>query len=274
MIGPSVAVLIPCFNDGGFLAEAVASVDGSIGLPIIIDDGSTDRATLELLGTLECSGVQVLRQRNAGPGPARMAGLRATSTPFVLPLDADDRLLPGALQALLDALHDHPDASFAFGDYVTAGSTIGRWEVPQFDRWALQYGNWWPVTSLFRREAVLDAQGWGAFSYEDWGLWMGLAQRGHTGVHCGRPVYQRLLHDNRRKAADRARHRVNYRRLRVEYPQYFAQGADFRRETRPSIAKRMLYPKVLGSRLLLPTWVENAVIDRRLRRASTRHHQG
>src|SRR5688572_3618485 len=103
---PPIAVVIPCHDDGATLGEAVDSAlrqDVPVEV-IVIDDGSTDAGTAVVLQRLAGAGIRVLRQDNRGPGPARMAGLRATGAEYALPLDADDRLPPGALRLLRDEL--------------------------------------------------------------------------------------------------------------------------------------------------------------------------
>ena len=115
----SVAVVIPCHDDGPTLEEAVASVleQDVAAEVIVVDDGSTDPSTHALLDRLTAAGVRVLRQDNRGPGPARMAGMRATQAEYALPLDADDRLMPGALRLLRTALERNPRA-------------VAAWEAP------------------------------------------------------------------------------------------------------------------------------------------------
>ena len=113
----SIAVVIPCHDDGGTLEEAVDSVLAQ-DVPaeiIVVDDGSSDPATHAALERVAAAGVRVLRQHNRGPGPARMAGLRATRAEYALPLDADDRLLPGALRLLRAELERNPRAVAAWG---------------------------------------------------------------------------------------------------------------------------------------------------------------
>ena len=105
-----IAVLIPCHDDGATLGEAVESAlrqDVPVQV-IVIDDGSTEPGTLALLRRLAGEGIRVLRQDNRGPAPARMTGLHATDAEYALPLDADDRLPPGALRLLRDALGRQP----------------------------------------------------------------------------------------------------------------------------------------------------------------------
>jgi glycosyltransferase involved in cell wall biosynthesis len=108
-------VVIPCFNDGATLVEAVASAQTQERRAeiIVVDDGSTDEATLDLVDLLESDGIRVVRQLNEGPAPARMAGVRATDADYVFPLDADDLVAPLGLERLAAVLDRNPDVAAA-----------------------------------------------------------------------------------------------------------------------------------------------------------------
>jgi glycosyltransferase involved in cell wall biosynthesis len=110
-----VSVVIPCYNQARYLREAIDSALAQHDAPreiIVVDDGSTDD-TPEV--ATRYPGVLTLRQRNRGLAAARNAGLTAAVGDYVVFLDADDRLLPGALEAGAAALGAHPYAAFAVG---------------------------------------------------------------------------------------------------------------------------------------------------------------
>ncbi len=113
----SVSVVIPCYNHGRFLREAIASAiaQGELVLEIVVvDDGSTDET--HAVAT-EDGTVRYLRQQRSGLSEARNSGWRASSGDYVVFLDADDRLLPGAVEAGLEAFGRWPHVAFAFGHY-------------------------------------------------------------------------------------------------------------------------------------------------------------
>src|SRR5437870_782968 len=102
---PRVAVVVPCFNDGETLPETLASLRGEeLHELVVVDDGSDDPETLETLARLANEGTRIVRRANGGLSAARMAGVNATEARYVLPLDADDLVVPGALAELADAL--------------------------------------------------------------------------------------------------------------------------------------------------------------------------
>ena len=197
-----VGVVIPCYDDGATLAETVASVLGQTKEVVVVDDGSTDAHTLDVLARLETEGIHVVRGPNRGVAAARMSGVHATSAPYVFPLDADDLAEPGALAALAAALDEHPEAAVAFGYVRTFGtySYVSKF-LPRLDPWLLTYMNHLPSASLIRRSALLEAGGWRSGIYhEDWDLWLALAERGWTGIRVPRLAVHYRVHRGRRWA--------------------------------------------------------------------------
>jgi glycosyltransferase involved in cell wall biosynthesis len=112
---PLVSIIIPYYNQPAFVAEAVLSAKQQT-YPnvetIVVDDGSAIPADAILQ---EVSDVLILRTGNGGVAAARNFGFQRSSGDYLIFLDSDDRLLPGAIEAHLQALHDHPEAGLSFG---------------------------------------------------------------------------------------------------------------------------------------------------------------
>lgn len=241
-----VAVVIPCFDDGATVGEAVESLRGEEPHElVVVDDGSTDPGTLRTLDELEAGGVRVLHQGNGGLSAARMAGVGATAAPYVYPLDADDLLVPGALAALADALDADPAAKLAWGDVEIFGDFEGRVAgARSFDPWQLTYVSEIPVASLLRRDALLEAGGWQLRGYEDWDLWMAFAERGWRGVYVGRPVIRHRQHGRRLVASMLDSFGAVYAGLRERHlPLFEARRANWRRSDAPWRVK-LLFPLI------------------------------
>lgn len=115
---PLVSVVIPCFNHARFLADAIASVLAQ-SYPhfeiIVVDDGSTDSSSQT---AARFSEVRLIRQVNQGLSAARNTGLRDSRGSFLVFLDADDRLLPLALETGLHFLKARPECAFVVGQSV------------------------------------------------------------------------------------------------------------------------------------------------------------
>ncbi len=127
---------------------------------IVVNDGSTDD-TLDRVS--QYPGVRCIHGRNSGVATARNIGLRHSTGEYVVFLDHDDRLLPGALESNLRCLREHPDSAFAFGDVQCIDANGAQLPVRSSydgqDYYAqLLHGSyiWTPGAVMYRR-AVLTA---------------------------------------------------------------------------------------------------------------------
>jgi glycosyltransferase involved in cell wall biosynthesis len=242
-----VAVVIPCFNDGATLRETLASLEAQEPHElVVVDDGSDEPETLTVLAALERDGTRVVHRENGGLSAARMTGVAATEAPYVLPLDADDALAPGALATLADALDAAPEAAVAWGDIEVWGELAARLAVARsLDPWLLTYLNDVPVASLVRRSALAAVGGWQMGSgYEDWDLWLALAERGYGGVHVPTPTFRYRRRGGRMLDDCTPRHGELYERLRRRHPALFAARAESRRRSSAPLRAKLLLPLV------------------------------
>jgi glycosyltransferase involved in cell wall biosynthesis len=106
-----ISLIIPAYNAGRYLREAIDSVLHQTTVPrqiIVVDDGSSDD-TLEVARSYGRA-VAVISQLNAGTSVTRNRGLAEANEPMIAFLDADDRIVPSKLERQLQVLSDHPDA--------------------------------------------------------------------------------------------------------------------------------------------------------------------
>ena len=194
---PKVSVVIPCFNRGPYLDDAVSSCVEAYAGPlevVVVDDGSTDPRTerhLEALRSLPCE-LKVLRQENSGPARARNLGLRHCTGEYVQFLDSDDLLLKNKIEHQLRHLELAPDVDVSVSDYwlcdddriafERSSRSISPFALSLDDflfRW--ERGLTIPIhTALFRRSALGDAPQWPEVvrGKEDWLFWVRLKLRG------------------------------------------------------------------------------------------------
>lgn len=127
-----------------------------------------------------------------GPARGRNIGTKAATAPFVLYLDADDYLLPRALEKLIRGHARHNEA-YSFSDHY-AVLRDGRWlhmRPPDYKQSLYEQYNLHPITALLPRAAVLAVGGFDedVDGLEDWTLYLRLAKAGYCGAHVHGPVF-------------------------------------------------------------------------------------
>jgi glycosyltransferase involved in cell wall biosynthesis len=246
---PPVAVIIPCFNDGATLVEAVRSAQAQSRIDelIVVDDGSSAPGTQDVFVVLESEGVTVVHRPNGGLGAARMSGVHASQADYILALDADDRLLPGALEALAVALDADKGLAAVWGDYQLFGDrSYRRRTAAVLDPWQITYQNDLPATMMVRRSALLAAGGWVGQGYEDWDLWMSLAERSAKGKRVEFVVYEYRQHGVRMLGKFTALHGDTYAQMRRRHSALFVQRRAAWRRSRAPIALRFALPLIFA----------------------------
>lgn len=181
---PLVSIIITNYNYGRFLAEAIESAlaqtwqDCEI---LFIDDGSTD-------GSVEIARrypIIVLTQNNSGVCIARNNALSLARGENVMFLDADDRLVPTAVEHMLARLRDAPaDVGYVYGQMEYFGVKTGLFASQPFDPRKLAKANFVCATTLLRKQVIVDAGGYDdgfRMLREDWELYLRLWSRGYRG---------------------------------------------------------------------------------------------
>ena len=185
---PLVSVVIPCYDHGRYLGDCVASVEQQTYPAveiILVDDGSTEGETLAALEQIERDArATVIRlAHNSGPSAARNRGLEASRGRFILPVDADNILLPDAISNLVAQLQESPaDVGFIYSNLQFFGNRDDYFRAPDYDLLRLLEANYCDSCSLLDRgivdAGITYAEGIG---HEDWDFALTLAARGVRG---------------------------------------------------------------------------------------------
>ena len=185
---PRVSVIMPVFNAGRWLEQALDSVAAQTHRDcevVVVDDGSTDPVTARVLADAASRrGVSVHRTPNRGPALARNLAIERSRGTYILPLDADDYLAPRFLERTVPVLDTQPDVGVVYTWVELVGAHDGVWRPGAFALPDLLSCNTIHVTALYRRELWADVGGYDprfTESNEDWDLWLGAAARGWKG---------------------------------------------------------------------------------------------
>jgi len=180
------SIIIPCYNQAHFLGEAIESALAqtySNREIIVVNDGSTDETADVVKRYYQ---VRYVYQQNAGLSSARNTGLRESRGEFLVFLDADDRLLPEALEIGVSSLRQHPECAFAYGHcrlIVVDGSLLAKPEqlnVARDHYLELLRGNyiWCPGSVIYKRSTFNIVKGFDTSlrAAEDYDLYLRISK--------------------------------------------------------------------------------------------------
>lgn len=226
---PVVSVIMPCYNDGAYIEDAIASVKAQtyphIEL-IVIDDQSCDPATQQVLNTLASQDITVLRTQHVGPSGARNYGIRHAKGHYILPLDADDMILPTYIEKAVNAIDAVPARGVVYCHAELFGAKRGLWKIPDYSLEQMLLHNVVFVTSLFYKQ---DWERLGGFNenmksgLEDYDFWIGM-------LELNREIYQLpdvLFRYRCKKRSRSSRLRENLETMQSMYHQIYENHPDF-----------------------------------------------
>lgn len=217
---PSVAICIPSYNMGGYLAETLSCLEDQTAAPsqvIVVDDGSTDDASIRefdrLAAVYATKGWTFLRTRNQGPEAARNEAARLATTDCLLFVDADNLPLPGMVEVFTRAMArtgadvvssyflafedgSSPPESGVFAQYRAVGPCLEA---------AVLNNVLGDANVIIRRELFLSMGGFAVdrvASFEDWELLARCVRAGHHLAVVPRPLF---LYRHRAESSSRTK---------------------------------------------------------------------
>ena len=181
-----IEAVVTSYNQGTLILEAFDSLYSQTVRPgriILVDDGSTDPASLAVLDQIEAGGgpipVTVIRRANGGVSAARNTGIRAARAPMVLVLDGDDRLEPAFLEKVGALLRSRPELVAASSWLHTFGVLDAVVRPAGGGLAAFLSRNCCPATHLLRRSAWVRCGGYDETmraGFEDWEFFLSLLE--------------------------------------------------------------------------------------------------
>lgn len=191
-----IEAVITSYNQGSMILEAVQSVCNQTLLPkriIIVDDGSTDQYSLDVLTSIKNDSalpvpITIHFQENGGVSAARNTGINKTRSSMVLILDGDDKLEAGYIENVSKLLYDNPTMVIAsswmrtFGILDAIVCPSGGNIVPFLSH------NCCPATHIFRKKFYEQCKGYDEAmrsGFEDWDFFLSMLETtpdAHVGI--------------------------------------------------------------------------------------------
>lgn len=231
-----VSVIMPCYNDGVYIDDAIASVRAQtypeIEL-IIIDDGSDEEDTLKILKDLSSEeNIRILHTNHLRPAGARNAGIDAAIGEYILPLDSDDRIEPTYIEKAVRVMEQNEKVGVVYCRADLFGEKTGPWELPDYSLEKMLLDNVVFVTALFRREDWCSVGGFRTtmeHGMEDYDFWLSI-------LELGREIYQlpEVLFHYRIKPVSRTTRfqedasvvQQTYRMIYLQHPELYERYKD------------------------------------------------
>lgn len=117
---PRISVIIPCFNQGIYVDDAIESVLNQSYTDlevIIINDGSYDEFTINKLNNYSKPNARIINTSNKGLSAARNLGVKESNGKFIQFLDADDCIHPMKFEKQIGIFNEHPEIEICYSNY-------------------------------------------------------------------------------------------------------------------------------------------------------------
>jgi GT2 family glycosyltransferase len=173
-----ISVIIPCYNQGAYIQEAIDSVKAQTYTDweiIIVNDGSDNEETIAVLFRLKEEGIHIINIPNNGVSVARNKGIAVANGEFILPLDADDKIAPEYLEKAVKVLLEKPHVKLVYCDCEYFGILSGISPVPVFSLEGMLFENLIFNAAVIRTVDFIKSGGYDETflaGWEDWEFWL------------------------------------------------------------------------------------------------------
>ena len=177
---PLVSFIIPYYNAGTTIQETIDSIyeQSYTNYDIwLINDGSTDSFSIEKLKDFEGNEkIHILHQQNAGPSVARNSAIKLSDAEFILPIDADDKILKNTIINSMKIFEGNSKIGIVYGNFEFFGEVSVIKNQPLFCMSEQLMYNQVAVSCLIRKkvfdEIGLYDENLSVLGLEDWEFWI------------------------------------------------------------------------------------------------------
>jgi predicted O-linked N-acetylglucosamine transferase (SPINDLY family)/glycosyltransferase involved in cell wall biosynthesis len=186
---PKVSVIIPCYNLGQYIDEAVESVLAQTYRNfeiIIVNDGSTDEETINILKNYNKPKIEVLHTTNQGVSAARNTGIQGATGKYIICLDADDKIGNTYLEKAVKVLEEHQNIGIVDCEVELFGEQTGRCKfLPEYQLSLILLVNCVYPIGVFRKSDWERTNGYNSnmiYGWEDHDFWLSIIELGREVV--------------------------------------------------------------------------------------------
>ena len=233
-----VSVIMPCYNDGKYIEEAIASVKSqtydNIEL-IVIDDGSDDKETINILERVK-DDIVLLHTNHLRPAGARNYGISMATGKYIMPVDSDDKIDRTYIEKAVKIVETNQNIGVVYCEADLFGEKSGKWDLPKYSFEKMLLDNVVFVTALFYKE---DWEKVGGFNtqmlagMEDYDFWLAI-------LSLGREIYQipeTLFHYRIKPVSRTTGFQSDYIQMQQTYRQIYDNHKEFYEEHCEEYAK-------------------------------------
>lgn len=183
---PKVSIIIPCYNQGKYVAEAINSALRQTFKDIEIvgvNDGSTDNS-VEIIKSFENKYKNFIflnNEENRGVIYSRNFAIKNCNGTYILPLDADDIIEPTYVEKAVKILDNNPNIGIVYCKAKIFGNYDKYWNLKPFNKSDILYENCIFCSAIFRKSDFIKIGGYNnnmKYGCEDYDLWLSFIEQG------------------------------------------------------------------------------------------------
>lgn len=175
-----VSVIMPCYNDGKYIMEAIDSIVKQTYQNwelIIVDDGSDDEETKRIINEIQNPKIKVFHTEHLRPAGARNYGIQKAEGTYILPVDSDDRIHEEYMEKAVKMIESNPRIGVVYCKAELFGEKSGSWNLPDYSFKHMLLDNIVFVSALFYKSDWEKVGGFNtsmAQGMEDYDFWLSI----------------------------------------------------------------------------------------------------
>ncbi len=198
-----LSIVIPCYNQGEYLIDALSTINSlnkAYVEVIIINDGSTEERTNNIIEDISKDDYIIISQLNQGLAKSRNKGINIAKGEYILTLDADNIITPEYLNEALTILENEKNVGVVYSNPIFFGKRTGERKLCGFDHEKIAHRNYIDACAFFRKSLWKEIGGFDEnmpiMGYEDWDFWIRVSYTKWDFYHINKPLFYYRVRNN------------------------------------------------------------------------------